>query len=210
MSEINPEQLNSNQDRRERQAQKKAIREAESSKVRHKRIFKKISYWIFGLLIVGGSLWLIVRYTGPEGQDYSQAYPLLGRNHVADGSSIVYNSNPPTSGDHYAVPAPARFYDKELPDEQLVHNLEHGHIWIAYKPGLSEEIVNIIKDLSGGFIIATPRSASDTDIALVAWGRLDKFNLEAGGVDSQRINDFISRYKNRGPEKVGVPRGHGG
>ena len=209
MPDINTEQLNNASDNRyERQREKKAAREAEVSKARRNRVFKKTGYWVVGLAVIIGGGWLLVSATGPKGTDYSQAVQILGRNHIANGSTAVYNSNPPTSGDHYASPAPARFYDRELPDEQLVHNLEHGHIWIAYKPDLSGEIIDILKDFSGGNVVVAPRSKNDTDIALVAWGRLDKFNIEAGIINQQRIKDFISRYQNRGPENVNIPRGH--
>lgn len=195
--------------RYEQQKQKKAAREAESTQARRKRAFKKVSYWILGVLVVLGGGWLLVGATGPKGQDYSQGISILGRNHIANGTTASYNSNPPTSGDHYAAAAPAGFYDKELPDEQLVHNLEHGHVWISYKLSLSGEIIGILKDFSGGNVVVAPRSKNDTDIALAAWGRLDKFNIEGGGVDEQRIRDFISRYQNRGPENVNIPRVHG-
>lgn len=205
MSNTNIEQSNEiPSDRFERQKQKKAAREAEVLKARRKKVFKKISYWVLGLAVVFGGGWLLVNFTSPKGPDYSQAYSILGRNHIANGSTASYNSNPPTSGDHYQVPAPARFYDKELPDEQVVHNLEHGHVWIAYKPGLSKEVVDSIKDFNGGNIIITPRPKNDTDIALAAWGRLDKFNIEGGNVDKQRIKDFISRYQNKGPENINI------
>ncbi|MBI2670177.1 MAG: DUF3105 domain-containing protein [Candidatus Yanofskybacteria bacterium] len=207
MSDQNTEKLN-NVPYEERQRQKKVVREAEISSGRRKRVFKKISYWLIGLAIVIGGGWLIVRAGTPKGQDYSQAISILGRNHVSDGMVGSYNSNPPTSGDHYAVAAPARFYDRELPDEQLVHNLEHGHVWITYKPDLSSEVIDILKDFAGGNIIVTLRSKNDTDIALAAWGRLDKFNVEAGSIDQQRIKDFISRYQNLGPERINAPRGH--
>jgi len=210
MSDINTEQLNNVSDNRyERQRKKKAARETETSRARRNRVFKKIGYWIVGLVVVIGGGWLLVSTTGPKGPDYSQPVEILGRNHIQEGTTFNgYNSNPPTSGDHYQNPAPARFYDKELPDEQLVHNLEHGHIWIAYKPGLPAEIVDGLKNFAGGNVVVTPRSKNDTDIALAAWGRLDKFNIEAGSIDQQRLKDFISRYRNRGPERVNIPQGH--
>lgn len=202
---------NDSSNRYERQKQKKAAREAGALKAHRKRVFKKVVYWIAGLAVgvgvVGGGGWLLASITGPKGTDHSQAYPILGRNHILDGSTVSYNSNPPTSGDHYASPAPARSYDQELPDEQLVHNLEHGNIWIAYKPSVSGEIIDALKDFSGGNIVVAPRSKNDTDVALVAWGRLDKFNIEASGIDKQRVKDFISRYQNRGPESAGT-QGH--
>jgi hypothetical protein len=213
MSDTNIEQLNNiPANRFERRKQKKIAREVETLKTRRKKVFKKIVYLIAGLAAVIGGGWLLVllvNAAGPKGPDYSQLIEVLGQNHIQDGTAFNgYNSNPPTSGNHYASPAPARFYDRELPDEQVIHNLEHGHVWITYKPNLSGEIIDMLKDFSGGNVIVTPRSKNDADIALAAWGRLDKFNLEAGGFDKQRIKDFISRYQNKGPERVNVPQGH--
>lgn len=208
MPDTNTEQLNNvAPDYRGRQAQKKIARGAEALRARRKRVFKKVGYWTAGLAVVVGGGWLLVSAAGPKGPDYSESIPVLGRNHIADGTRASYNSTPPTSGPHYASPAPARFYDEELPDEQLVHNLEHGHIWISYKPDLPLEVVKVLKDFAGGNIVVTPRSQNDTDVALTGWGRLDKFNIEANGLDKQRVEDFISRYKNRGPENVGT-QGH--
>lgn len=195
-------------DYHEKQFQKRVAREAEARRSRYNKIGKRIAYWIIGLTIIFGGGWWLIRTTGPKGPDYSQAYPILGRDHISDGTTYTsYNSNPPTSGPHYANPAPARFYDKELPDEQLVHNLEHGNIWIAYRPSLSSEIIDDLKDFSGGNVIVAPRSKNDTDIAITAWGRLDKFNFETSGIDRQRIKDFISRYQNKGPESINI-QGH--
>lgn len=209
MSDINTKQLhNDPSDRFERQKQKKAARETEALRARRKRVVKKVSYWIAGLAVVIGGGWLLVSATGPKGPDYSQGISVLTRNHIANGTTASYNSNPPTSGDHYAASAQARLYDQELPDEQLVHNLEHGHVWIAYKPGLSADIIDSLRDFAGGNIVVAPRSKNDTDIALAAWGRLDTFNVEAGGMNKQRIKDFISRYQNRGPESVSQQPSH--
>lgn len=206
MSDTDSQQLNNDQARLERRAQKKAAREAEVSKARMAKVLKKIIYWIVGLAVVFGGGWLLISATGPKGQDFSQSYPVLGRDHIAEGTTHPsYNSNPPTSGPHYASPATPRFYDQELPDEQLVHNLEHGHIWIAYKPNLSPEIVKRLKGFAGGSVIVTARSKNDNDIALVAWGRLDKFNIQNDELSPQRISDFISRYRNRGPENPNLP-----
>ena len=100
-------------------------------------------------------------------------------------------------------PAEVKFYDAgEAPsDEQLIHNLEHGDIWIAYHPRINEEVRGELKDFAAAKVIVTSREANEFDISLVAWGRVDAFNLEVG-LDDQRINDFILRYINRGPEKI--------
>ena len=163
---------------------------------------KKI--WIFiALVFVALIAWWI--YTAvPKGPDYSQVFDIQGSEHIAiDATHPSYNSNPPTSGWHYAEPAGEGFYDTSFPDERIVHNLEHGHIWIAYHPRIPDAIKNELKDnFSRVQRIITPREANDFDVSLVAWGRLDSFNLENGVFDKDRIENFMKRYVNRGPEKV--------
>ena len=165
--------------------------------------WKKKTIFIFvGVFIVAGIGWWI-RSLGTEGPDYSKTYSDQGRDHIAVGSSHdPYNSNPPTSGPHYVEWARDRFYEREIPDGHLVHNLEHGDIWISYKPTISDDIKKQLKKFAGSKVVVTPRAANTEDIALMAWTRLDSFNLENGTLDTVRVSDFIKRYKNRGPERV--------
>lgn len=144
-------------------------------------------------------------------------YEIIGRQHIASGTpGSGYNSNPPTSGVHWQGPAKNGVYGSPLPDEQAIHNLEHGYVWISYWPksvslqategaapkeGLSDEdlnkIVEIVKD-DDWKIILSPREANDKKIALAAWGRV--LNLDT--FDPDKIKDFVKTYRNRGPEKT--------
>lgn len=152
------------------------------------------------VLIVVGVLGLFL--LGPEGQAQATSYPIQGTQHIGEGESHPpYNSNPPTSGWHYANPAPWGVQEKDLPDEQLVHNLEHGGIWISYQPALEGATVEKLRDLVRRYrskVIMTPRAKNDTKIALAAWGRLDVFDI----FDEKRIVAFVQAFKDQGPEKV--------
>jgi len=159
------------------------------------------------LLLAAGALgygiysWL--KTSGPEGTDYSRAIELMGEEHIAVGSPLPeYNSNPPTSGPHYAQTAAAGYRTEEIPDQHLIHNLEHGDVWISYHPSISDEVKEALRQFDATKVVITPREANDTDIALAGWGRLDKFDLENGELPEQRVEDFIKRYANRGPEQV--------
>ena len=57
----------------------------------------------------------------------------------------AYNSNPATSGWHYNFPARWGIHDEVLPDETLVHNLEHGGIRLHYNcpDGCSELLAQL-------------------------------------------------------------------
>ena len=139
----------------------------------------------------------------PKGADMSVLYADQGRTHIqTDAEHPAYNSNPPSSGWHYATPVNPGFYDKAIADEYIVHNLEHGDVWIAYRSDIGNDVVEKLRVFADARTVIVPREANVTDIALVAWGRVDAFNIENGQLDETRIRDFIARYKNRGPEKV--------
>lgn len=194
-----------------RQQKKEERREAEKQKLRS----KKIKHWIIAALWLAGiggvmalGVWWVAPRFVPKGADDSVAYPIQVAEHIAEGSQHPpYNSNPPSSGWHYASPALLGFYDVDEPspsDEKIIHNLEHGSVWIAYHPRIPDATRDALQKFDASKIIITPREANDTDIALVAWGRVDTFNLEGGTLDTGRIENFIKRYTNRGPEKVGT------
>ena len=153
------------------------------------------------LLLVGVVAWSIRQANQPVP---GEAVPIQGQQHIAPGQSHpAYNSDPPTSGWHYDEPARAGFYDTSLPDEQLVHNLEHGHVIISYDCGKLAECENVKAELNQVVdrfqrwkIVAVARENADAAIALTAWGRIDKID----SYDEDRIVAFVKQWRNRGPE----------
>lgn len=130
-----------------------------------------------------------------------QAIEQLPATHIDIGATHEpYNSNPPTSGPHYVQQADWGVYNNPLPDEQLVHNLEHGGIWISYR-GIDEQTrseLEIMGRQNPGSVVLTPRPENDTKIALASWGRLEK--LES--FDRDAILSFIKANINNSPEKL--------
>ena len=126
-----------------------------------------------------------------------------GQEHITAVSGFLYNSNPPTSGPHFPQPAEWGAYKEELADENLIHSLEHGGIWISYKSEISEEIrkkLEAFYEKYGRKIVIAPRSKNDSDIALAAWNRLDKFSVAE--YSAERVEKFIKAFRNKGPEYV--------
>lgn len=165
---------------------------------------KKVG-WIVGSILalvalIGGGIWYSAK------RDSALPGVLVsdqGRQHVGPDHGHTYNSNPPTSGPHFAQVADWGVYKEELPDEILIHNLEHGGVWISYKPDIPEDIRLKLENFYqqwGRKVIVAPRSKNDTDIALAAWNRLDKFS--ASEYSDERVNRFIKAYRNKGPEFV--------
>ena len=155
------------------------------------------------LLLIGVVAWSIQKANQPV---FGEAMPIQGQQHIAlDQSHPPYNSDPPTSGWHYAEPAEAGFYESSLPDEQLVHNLEHGHVIISYdcaRVADCEDVKTELRGLVDRFqrwkIVAVARENADAAIALTAWGRIDKMD----SYDEDRVDAFVKRWRNRGPEST--------
>lgn len=148
---------------------------------------------------------LMTRQPKEDIPDVGEAITIQGREHIKVGVSHgEYNSNPPTSGWHYEVPAEWGVYTKELPQEQLIHNLEHGGIVIQYKPTLDKETIAQLEDLKKSEfeckLVVAPYNNLDThiNIALTAWGRLH----ESAEYNETDIKNFIKKYKDTGPEFV--------
>ena len=129
---------------------------------------------------------------------------ILERNHVKEGEKPTYNSNPPTSGDHYVRTEEWGISDTPLVNEKLVHNLEHGGIIIHYNCEKCDDLITKLKDLTNRLaakdrkIILTPNKNIDAKIALAAWGYYDKMN----DLDEERVWNFFNDHINRGPERT--------
>lgn len=168
---------------------------------------KRIKKTLFGagiLIVLGFLIFALVAWRNSRNQNIpGETIPDQGREHIAPGHEHAYNSNPPTSGWHYAADAEWGAYREELADETLIHNLEHGGIWISYKPEISEDVRKKLEgfyEKYGRKIIITPRAKNDSDVALAAWGHLDKFS--AAEYSDERIERFIKAFRNKGPEFV--------
>lgn len=160
-------------------------------------------------VLVGGVFFI-------SGQDTKQKEkenkPLMGQKiadmgsiHIKQGESHVeYNSNPPTSGPHIGNGVGgAGIHDKEVPDELLVHSLEHGAAIVSYKADLTKEDVEKIKsafDEASGKKIMVPRKNLDVPVALTSWNYLLKLKT----IDATKIKEFIETNNDRAPEKAPI------
>jgi len=202
--------------KKEKRALRRSEKESERSQQQTKKGTKKIIFWVAGILVAGGGIYLLSQLPskdsspGGGGPDLSRNMTFEGGNHIGERESVLYQSNPPTSGSHWFTPLRTGVYEREKPDGAIIHSLEHGKVWVSYKPSVPEETKQALKGLLKGDsqVILTPRSANDTDIALSAWTRLDTFDLEEDGtLDEERILGFVRRYRNKGPEAISGNQG---
>lgn len=128
-----------------------------------------------------------------------------GRQHVSSSEAPQYGEGePPTSGDH-GDPVPAQAYSQELPDYNTIHNLEHGYVYISYKPGLPQEEIEKLtglffeksnEEFSPTKVIMAPRAANESPIVLSSWRRSMTFE----SYDEQQMMDYYLSNVNKSPE----------
>ena len=126
----------------------------------------------------------------------------------ADTDPGQYNSDPPTSGLHYAEEASAGFYDDNIyafPAGYLVHNLEHGYVIFWYNCDLLDEsacsdlksqIRSVMDELGGVKLIAYPWPTLDVPLVMTSWGRMEKFE----SIDADKAKAFYRANLNKAPE----------
>ena len=121
--------------------------------------------------------------------------------HVASASELqIPVGVPPAGGPHYVNPLPGGVYTEPIDDGRVIHSLEHGLVWITYKPGaISDAQLKAVTDLAEGRkrdIVLSPRPDNKDALVVVSWGR----RLILKPDDIKTLKDFISTNLNRSPE----------
>jgi hypothetical protein len=113
--------------------------------------------------------------------------------------TITYPDTPPIGGVHNPVWMPCGFYDQPVPNERAVHSLEHGAVWITYRPDLPAEQVDRLATLAGSrkdVLVSRWDEGLPSPLVATAWGR--QLRLESAA--DPRLAEFVRVYANKGPE----------
>ena len=127
-----------------------------------------------------------------------ESYPSQGNRHVTRGQAkrFPYNTNPPTSGNHYASIAPWGIKKRPILKALQVHNLEDGGVVVSYRcrdcPDLIRKIEEIVRRYPTQ-VLAAPAPTMKPLIALTAWTRIDRLDK----FDEKRIVKFIEAYRGK-------------
>jgi hypothetical protein len=128
--------------------------------------------------------------------------PIDGRNHVT--GSVKYQTNPPTSGNHYPVPQADGVYTQTPPLTHLVHTLEHGRIEIQYKPSIGpKRLAQLggLYDEDPQYTLLFPNTKMPYKLAVTSWGHLAGTKKVTNGAFDV-IRDFKRRYLGTSPESL--------
>jgi hypothetical protein len=119
----------------------------------------------------------------------------LSRNHTE--AAVHYAQNPPVGGDHNPVWQNCGYYAQPIRNENAVHSLEHGAVWITYQPNLPTDQVDKLAAIGRGqtFVLVSPYPGLPAPVVASAWGVQEWFH----SADDSGLNDFVSKYR-QGPQ----------
>ena len=128
----------------------------------------------------------------PEGVDGVVEYGITDNAHVE--GNVDYRIDPPVAGPHNPVWANCKFYDGPIPNENAVHSLEHGSVWITYEPGTDADTLTAIQAIVDSdpsqHILASEYADQGSPIVLTAWDR----QLKVDSIDDPRVQEFVGTY----------------
>ncbi|PPF16153.1 hypothetical protein C5B92_12225 [Rathayibacter sp. AY1A4] len=176
---------------RARQEKLEAYKREQDRRKRGSRI------WIWSLsalafLAVGG----IVAVTVFGNQQIVEAREIDGlqtfdndATHVA--GAVDYPQTPPAGGPHNAVWMNCGVYDEPVPNENAVHDLEHGAVWATYDPELPQsEVDALIAAMPDTYSVVSPYEGLESPIVLSAWDA----QVAIDSPEDPRIDAFVERF----------------
>lgn len=165
----------------------------------------KVVFIILTVVVVGFFAGAIVLKKS-EAPRPGTAQDNLGGGHVA---SKQYGADqPPTSGDHSST-VPWGVNKEVVLDANVLHNLEHGGVYISYRPDLPKDQVAKIENLfsvpssrdtfNPAKAVVAPRLENKAPIVISSWNR----SKELTTFDESILYDYYVRNLNHSPEPLG-------
>ncbi|MGW4792412.1 DUF3105 domain-containing protein [Nonomuraea sp. NPDC004297] len=148
-----------------------------------------------GAGLIAAATVLVLQDRARTSLDAVQRIDVPRRNHTT--SPVSYPQSPPVGGDHAPEWQNCGVYAEPVRNENAVHSQEHGAVWIAYRPGLPKEHLDVLLDQARGrdFVLLSPYEGLAAPVVLSSWGR----QLRLDSADDPRLVAYL-RANINGPE----------
>ena len=105
---------------------------------------------------------------------------------------VQYEQTPPAGGEHAAAWLNCGTYTAPVPNENAVHAMEHGAVWVTYRPDLPAAQVAKLKDaMPDSFGVLSPYPGIASPVVASAWGR----QLPVESPEDPRLGEFIRAFR---------------
>jgi hypothetical protein len=129
-----------------------------------------------------------------------KTYDYAGGDHTTD--AVTYAQTPPAGGPHDPTWDDCGAYDAPVRNENAVHDLEHGTVWVTYRPDLDTTDVNFLQSrletLKSGKWMLSPYPDLPAPVVVTVWNA----QLDLTGPHDPRLPIFLGFYGDghTGPE----------
>ncbi|MEV6382004.1 DUF3105 domain-containing protein [Streptomyces sp. NPDC051773] len=180
-----------------RRARIEEQRRAERARERRNRIITVIASTAIVAGVATGGWYLVDQANQKEA---AQAAPVSGekswkkltQNHV--DKDVDYPMTPAAGGDHSQVwqNCNGDVYTSAIKEENAVHALEHGAVWITYSTKADQADVKALATKVGKtpYTLMSPFDKQSSPITLTAWGR----QLNVKSESDPRVAEFLDKY----------------
>ena len=105
---------------------------------------------------------------------------------------VKYPQTPPAGGEHAPVWLNCGVYTNPVPNENAVHSLEHGAMWVTYRPDLAApQVAKLRQALPETYAVLSPYPGLPAPVVVSAWGR----QLTLTGADDARLAAFTKEFR---------------
>lgn len=180
----------SRRDREDRQARLEQVKRKQKAADRRRGLLIWGTGVVVVLAIVGAVTFAIVRDQASTPSMADVKTYQVKQGHVE--TPVTYAQTPPAGGEHSPVWLNCGVYDKPVPNENAVHSLEHGAVWVTYRPDLPKADVDKLKSsIPDTYMVLSPYPDLPAPVVASAWGK----QLRLTGADDPRLKEFIREYR---------------
>ena len=112
---------------------------------------------------------------------------------------VVYPQTPPVGGTHNPVWQTCTFYDRPVSSEAAVHSLEHGAIWVTYRPDLPADQIEVLARLArsrSDVLVSRWDEGLPAPVVASSWGR----QMKLDSATDPRLLQFVRAFSGQAPE----------
>lgn len=174
-----------------RQERQRRLLEQAVARQRRRRFL--IGGGVLAVVVLGAAALVLPALLGGGRSDVAgvQSFSIPNRAHVQ--ARVAYPQTPPAGGNHAPVWQNCGFYSAPIVKENGVHTLEHGAVWITYRPALPAEQVEVLRQLARGqtFVLVSPFPDLPAPVVASAWAR----QLRLDSADDPRLREFVRAFR---------------